>query len=387
MILKKCSMKKVTYLGCYADRNNNPEKRVVDAAASTKMDYICDALVAAGYDVDIVSTAFVQKSKHLLKFYASNIVNVRKGIRCRFAPAVCYSSRVSGIVVKLWLCFFFLWNIRKGDQVLVYHSLWYANIVKNFKSLLRFELILEVEEVYTIAFKLSKDKLKEEQNIITCADKYIFSNDLMASLLDIDRRKPFGVVYGQYAYCYRRVDKFFNDGKTHIVYAGSIDRLRYAAHYAVSAAAFLPEKYAMHILGFGPDDVINEVKHLIAESNSKSVCKIFFEGAKQGEEYMRFLFSCDIGLNTQTAAGDYMSYAFPSKLLVYLGHGLNVVTSKLETLPISKIDPVLNYYEENGGEVIANAITRATIHSKQKIEELLISLNTEFVLTLHQMLD
>jgi len=380
-------MDRIIYLGAYADRSNNPQKRLADAAASTKMDYICDALVASGFNVEIISLASVQKSKHLLEFHASSLVKVREGISCLFAPSICYSSRLTGVLIRVWLCLYFVRNIRKNDKVIVYHSLWYASLLRKLKGLLDFELILEVEEVYTIAFKLAKKKLEIEQGVIACADKYIFSNDLMATLLQCEIRKPHTVIYGQYTYCRANFKKLFDDGKIHVVYAGSIDKLRYAAHYAISAAQFLPGNYAMHILGFGAENVINEVKQLINTTNQISACKVFFEGAKQGEEYKRFLSSCDIGLNTQTAEGDYMSYAFPSKILVYLCHGLNVVTSKLSTLPISKIDPVLNYYENNDGRAIAYAITHAMRYTEPEIKELVTSLHAELVKRIGKLLE
>jgi hypothetical protein len=379
-------MTRLIYLGCYKNSILNPQGRLADAAASTKIEYISNALAAAGFEVLILSPTFVQKANKLFQYTSASVQKIREGVCCYFGPVLSYSSRVSGLMLKVWLCLYFLRNIRKGDTVIVYHSLWYADLVRWLKVLLRFELILEVEEIYTIAFKLPGSTLKKEKKIITRADKYIFCNDLMSTLLQIDKGKQWTVVYGQYTYLQGIRTKLFTDGKMHVVYAGSIDRLRLAAHKAVSAAAFLPDNYVIHVLGFGSMDVIEEVKCLIAESNNIAACKVIYEGAKYGEEYSAFLSSCDIGLNTQIAEGDYMRYAFPSKLLVYFSHGLNVVTAKLETLPLSKLDPILNYYKGDDGKNIAEAILNAKLFTQQNIMDILGGLHEDLVSSFQKLL-
>lgn len=72
------------------------------------------------------------------------------------------------------------------------------------------------------------------------------------------------------------------------------------------------EALCVHNLGFGADDVVAEMKKRIEESNAASACQVRYEGVKSGDAYARFLCSCAIGLNTQTAKGDYKVYAFPS---------------------------------------------------------------------------
>jgi len=87
---------------------------------------------------------------------------------------------------------------------------------------------------------------------------------------------------------------------------------------------------------------------------------------------------CTLGLNPQIW-GDYMLYAYPSKLLVYLSLGLNVVTSPLKTLKVSSVNPYFNYFEEESPQSIARAIIDTKIYSEEELTSVIEKLNEDFV--------
>jgi hypothetical protein len=123
----------------------------------------------------------------------------------------------------------------------------------------------------------------------------------------------------------------------------------------------------------------------IEETNKTSECKVCFEGKKSGEEYVAFMQSCHIGLNPQKAGSDYMDNAFPSKVLNYLGLGLDVVTSRLKCIELSPIDGIVSYIEDESGESIARAILTADIGNRERNIAKIRELDLDFVERLHHL--
>lgn len=66
--------------------------------------------------------------------------------------------------------------------------------------------------------------------------------------------------------------KIFNDGKTHVVYAGIFDPNK-GVITAVDAARFLNGNYHIHILGFGKQSEIDYVKSKIEETAKRPMPK------------------------------------------------------------------------------------------------------------------
>ena len=107
--------------------------------------------------------------------------------------------------------------------------------------------------------------------------------------------------------------------------------------------------------------------------------KIFFFGTKKGKEYDDFLFSHSIGVSLlDTTNKNIECHCFPSKILSYLGHSLNVVASDCETIKNSKISNLL-YLCKNNPKDIATAIIEASNGKKTNYKEELSNLEKSFV--------
>ena len=93
-----------------------------------------------------------------------------------------------------------------------------------------------------------------------------------------------------------------------------------------------------------------------------------------GEEYIKFIQSCDIGLSTQNPNAAFNETSFPSKVLSYMANGLRVVSIKIEVLKSSAVNELLYYYDINNPEAIANAIKGVDMSSlydsRERIKEL-----------------
>ena len=77
---------------------------------------------------------------------------------------------------------------------------------------------------------------------------------------------------------------------------------------AAAAAEFLPENYHMHILGFGSDEEVASMRDMVDKLSGNCACSITYDGLLAGEDYIRFLQSCDIGLSTQNTWNRILGY-------------------------------------------------------------------------------
>ena len=143
---------------------------------------------------------------------------------------------------------------------------------------------------------------------------------------------------------------------------------------------YLGEKYHMHIVGFGSGEDTKNVKEDISRLANNCKCKVTYDGLLSGEEYIRFLQSCHIGMSTQNPKGDYNDTSFPSKILSYLANGLHVVSIKIPVVEKSAIGNLMHFYNENDGESVAAAISNVDINAQYDSREIIQNLDRAFVL-------
>ena len=335
-------------------------------AQSKKMQYIIQTLNNEKIDVHVLSCAYYGTYKYY--YNRGFTTSISQYLILTKFPELKYKTIVGKAICKLIVYGHLinrLFKMKDEDVLIVYHSLIVSRIVYMVRKVKRIKIITEVEELYSLAFSNCTNDAKSEIKKISIADGYIFVNDILSSYLN--SKKPSVYVYGSY-YSYRNnhYNRVFNDNKIHIVYAGAFSIQNYGVFNAINSALFLNERYEMHILGYGDESIIDKVKETIERVNALSQCKVLYHGMLQGTEYDNFLLSCDIGLNPQKP-GEYMETAFPSKVLAYLSHGLNVVTTSLKPLVVSQVAELLIMINDPNPELIANAITVSELKDKSFI--------------------
>ena len=365
----------IYYLGYYYSDPN--VTKGASWAQSKKMDYIIQSLNNENMDVHVLSCAYYGTFKHY--YNRGFTTTIRPHFIFTKFPELNYKTILGKVISRLLLyvsLISYLLKIKKDDTLIVYHSVIISKIVYFIRHVKKIHVITEVEEIYSLAFSDNYSNEYDEQKSLSISDGYIFVNDLLHSYLKTD--KPWTSVYGSYYSCREMpFDNIFNDNKIHIVYAGSFSTHKGGVFHAVNSAAYLNEKYEMHILGYGENSLIMELNELIERNNATSQCKVYYHGMLSGKEYDNFLLSCNIGLNPQNA-GKYMETAFPSKVLSYLSHGLNVVTTDLKTLAVSKVADLLMLIKEPTPELIAEAILKIDLKSKETIYARIETLDKNF---------
>lgn len=352
------------------------DKRKSSPAANAKALSISKALAANGIDVTLLSTCTVAKSGKLIK---GRRFEVSKGVTCKqyslfntgFGPLRRLQYYIANARVFLTLLF----KAKKNEDVLFYHAIERSFPILLAKKIKKFRLVLEVEEVYANAGPLPRGYVEAEQKCLKSADAYIFPTESLSDIVNTEN-KPYCIIHGTYET--EPVLAEPEKDRTHVVYAGTLNALKGGAGFAVDAAEFLDEKYHIHILGFGSEQQIADIKKRIAEVSEKTACQVSYDGCLFGDEYSKAVQKCSIGLSTQNPDAVYNDTSFPSKILSYMANGLKVVTVRIPVVQTSAVNDYMYYYDEPTAKNIAEAIKNAANCGSVDAREIIKKLNLDF---------
>lgn len=365
------SMKRIKYFCYYHYKHGNKSREGVQAA-STKINYIIDVLNRNGYSVDIVSMSGITKTG--VNFDLGGIMAWGEKNTLRHFLSFGKIRSIFRVPAR-WLSniHFFIWtllNVKHDEQVIVYHSLGYCGMFNLIKRIKGFRIIGEIEEIYNDVHLQSDFVKKSELNFIEKCDKYIFPTKLLNEKFNMGR-KPSVIVHGVYNVEPKVVEKF-KDGKIHVVYGGTFDPNKGGAAAAVTAAAFLPNSYHVHICGFGTQYDTAKIRTMIEEVNKNGGASVSFEGLLYGDDYIHFIQQCHIGLSTQNPAAAFNETSFPSKILVYLANGLFVVSIRIPVVEKSSIADAVKFYDVQTPQDIAKAIMGVSVDEEFSPSNLLL---------------
>lgn len=364
--------KSMIYLGYYVD-SIDAGKRHCSPAAISKMDYLRDILIHLGYPVEIVSPAPSRIPHYLKKERRSLKEGGELVLFASFSYGNKIKNRLNEYFIKVQTLIHLHKNIKRNDTVIVYHSLALITIVNVMRMIKKCDFIYDVGELYhTVVLK----KEEREMAFLKTADAYIFSTEFLNRKLN-GSQKPYALMHGSYRVVPIAGNKLFDDNKIHCVYAGTFD-IRKGVLLAIHSASFLGSRYHIHILGFGTDEETNNVKKLISDVSLRTDCKISYEGVIHGEEYIRFLQSCQIGLSPQSPDAQFNEASFPSKTLSYLSNGLKVVSIRIPAIEQSNIGAFLFYYDRQTPEAFAKAIEAAARDMSSNGQVIVKNLDEEF---------
>lgn len=375
-------MKKIFYMAYY-NSTNSGEKRNAVLSSVNKMNYICEALENNGYNTEIVSASGATEKK----FCKSKKVKLTDKTTLKLFSSLPRLNRIvsviNRVILKTKLFLYMIKNTNKDSIVMVYHSLGYMSLVKRLKKLKGFKLIIEAEEIYGDVIGDEKTSQKE-YDFFKIADGFIFPTELLSEKVNTEK-KPEVIIYGTY-HIEKEMPKLFSDGKIHCVYAGTLDPRKGGAIASAESALFLNENYHIHILGFGNEKEKAEMLNTIDTISKKSKAKITYDGLLSGEEYIKFIQCCDIGLSTQNPNGKYNDTSFPSKILSYMANGLRVVSIRIPAIEKSAVGKFMYYYDEQTPENIAKAIKSIDFSEEYDSRKTIGVLDKAFICDLKTML-
>ena len=359
----------------YFDAQDSTDDRMNCLAAFTKSSYIFECFEKLGYDVDILSASYAVGA-HSAK---GKVRKLSHNITLRTLSSLGRGNRIKNIIGRVFfalnLIFHLLFFVYKNDVLWVYHSLGLIRYVKFLKKIKKFKLILEVEEIYGDVTGCKKTT-DWELGFFKCADAYIFCNHMLEKLINTNG-KPFAVSHGTYK-SEAVISPQADDGRIHIVYAGTFDPRKGGAVTAVKTTGLLDEKYHVHILGFGNDKDTQALLSEIKKVSQKSTCELTYHGCLTGKDYISFLQGCHIGLSTQAIDGTFNDTSFPSKVLVYMANGLRVLSVRIPVIEQSDIGGQMYYYDDPAPELVAKAIKSIDFADGYNGRKIINELNVKF---------
>lgn len=334
-------MTKVKYLCFYSDNNDNAN-RIHFLSAKNKIDYILECLKKNNYYTEIISPNWSEKNKGIYigrKFrYDYHSVKYFFTFGAKSKIMKFFRKKMHGLLLSIFLLF----NIKKSDKLIVYHSTFYINIIKFIRKIKRFDLIIEVEEVYNDLIFNNKNRHINENSIFNSADKFILSTKLMNDRVNI-KKKPYIEINGIYKCNYDKLNK--NGARYNILYAGSLNQNLYDIKNLINCTKYLSNKYKIFILGIGSDEQIRLVKNEILKLDKKTITKIEIRSPLKGIEFTNFIQKCHIGINPRVQRQNFNQTSFPSKILTYLSNGLCVLTTENRAIKDSKIGELVSYFD------------------------------------------
>lgn len=359
----------IYYIGYYIDNEYIHQMKTVVSSIS-KMNYISslleneDSVTLISRSYSIINKIMYSREKKIGD--SSYLINFKS-----YWSFGRITQNLNRLYVNKQLESFCLNNIKSTDVVVIYHSTDDLKLIELLKQKIGCKIVLEVEEIYADVTNDKDLKLRELKAFENC-DGFIISVEELYQALKI--KKPYIVINGTYKpESLREVS--FDDTMIHCVYAGTFDQTKGGALAAVKAAEFLPKQYHMHILGFGTEKQVINLKNEINKVQNKTNCILTYDGLKSGEEYIEFLQKCHIGLCTQIPDAKYVETSFPSKILVYLANGLRVLSVYIPTIANSKVGNLLYYYNEQNPQVIAQAIRNIEISKPYNSRNELITID------------
>jgi len=375
---------KIFYIGYYSDLDKN---RKSAPAADTKMNYIIDSLKNVSNEIEVISFCYVDDRSKIWKKYDGYTKKIN-GISVKYFNS--YSSKYR--IIRIFGRFLTWFQQKKyildhctlkESTIIIYHSLLFLKLYKLLNKYKK-EYILEVEEIYSDVMNNNRVRRKEVNHIIK-GSKYIFPTKLLNDELNVNNR-PYVIVHGTYKEEKKYKKISFGDNKIHCVYAGTFDSRKGGATAAIAAAQYLPNNYHIHIIGFGLPREIQTIKEKVNEINMKNGASVSYDGLLSGEEYLKFIQSCNIGLSTQNPSAAFNGTSFPSKILSYMANGLRVVSIRIPAVESSKVGDYVYYYNKQNSQEIANTIMNINMNDKYDSRIILKKLDKEFLKELIELL-
>lgn len=376
----------VVYILCQYDNGKSGRSLNSPPAGVSYVDYLIGVIKATGRKVKVVSIA-TGKNK---TYFSSKTVVVDENEEIIYLPTLrqggSFSLRLAQAFSYLQVLYFMAFRINKKDKIILCHDRGISAFYSVVRKFIRRQYYYFIGEIFSAVYDKGVSSIQSEIKCVQGAKGYILINNVMPKLLG--NISNYCVCHGRYKLP-KVESQGFNDDKIHVVYAGKIDQRNVTdAFIAVQAANFLDSRFRMHILGYGTPKDISALEIKITEINrNKKVTIVSYDGCLFGDEYEKFLMKCNVGLCTRIMTGYKANLCFPSKTIVYLAHGLDVVAPDIEVLRTSDVSSCITYISGDlTPSKVADTIMRIQITHKTEIMNKIELLNNNFIQLIDDML-
>ena len=256
--------------------------------------------------------------------------------------------------------------------VFAYHSLRSTQILSELKKKYHYNLIFQVEEIYSEIYDIFKRLNETELASLLLGDGFIVANkqlkdkfakqDQVCPVLLGDMRAP------------TSISEKLSDGRIHLVYGGTLSSDKITFNQLILPLTQLDDKYVLHVY---PSNGEEDLRNYLASLDKQITNRVFVEKPIIGERYFSEISKYDIGLAINIDSPELSSSAIPSKIINYLKCNLQVVSTPLECVKQSEYADCIFLSKGFSPTEIAEAIKNCN-HSKTKNQSTLNELNNKF---------
>ena len=348
------------------------ENSIIFLSGINKSKYISLLLSKTGYQWRSFCTPLNKKK---VPYRKKEIGKGKYGENFEIGSAYSYKGKFGYIIAKIHVFFnvikYIFKNVKKRDTIVVYHSPSLMLPILITHIFIKYKLVLEVEEIYSIISNSNVIKKRFELHYLNKATSYITPN--IAMIDNYLQRKKVCLIEGP---CFiNEHKKNFDCNSVVIVYTGILTKEK-GIDNIFEIAKCLNNKYIIKILGYGSANDIEKMKSKIKLNNSLYECKVFFDGLKSGKEFEEYLENCDIGICPQTIEESFNSVSFPSKILTYLSNGLFVVCTTNKSFINSRLKDAL-FLASDSNKDFSNVIMNINENTYNKSKEILLEIRNK----------
>lgn len=392
-------MSKVFYISTFVDEKHFDERQG-EIAAYRKIDYIRKCISEQKRQITVVSTA---SSKHERTLPFESIMvreNETHDYLCAYGSGNNFLNRHRGFRMQYELLKYFFKRVKENDIVIAYHSMMYCPILTIAKRLIKFVLILELNDLYELHYSDIQKKArvrKKEQRFLLIPDAFILASPYMREL--IPKEKSSIVNYGSYDVSEKSppITPFVSGSQLQtVIYTGVVESMRSSAFLTAQSALFLPRHACMiRIAGYGHQEEIEKLEKLCAEINIKCGYEaVEYVGLLHGKEFELFMQNAVVAINAHTYSESEVwksKYSFPSKIPLNMSYDLYVVTPRYPVIENSPFAKCCFFIDEMSPKGMAESILIA-LNETGKIRsispnELMQRLSEDFQVELNSLLN
>lgn len=261
-------------------------------------------------------------------------------------------------------------NIKDGDIVLIYHSLYYS---KKYKTIIKIagqhNSILFVAEIYSDVFNKNSISRNNELKTIRLFDKFICMSNSLSDLCCSKSNKKSILLFGSYS-VQTRTKNMSEKDKVDIVYSGTASKIKNGLYMAIDAMNNLGSNYLLHVY-------CQPTKSAIDAMRGKT--NVVYEGYINESSLNEKLSEYDIGLASQDPYGTYNNSSFPSKIIKYLSCGLSVISSASISVLESPFADYVNVFDPYDSKVLSNLIVKISKNlDSQKNSDVIKKMDRQF---------
>lgn len=262
------------------------------------------------------------------------------------------------ILASITYLFFYIFNVRKRDRVVIYNFFPEYIFICILGRLLNNPIILDIEDGVR----------EDEQGIRGLANRLSFK--LINSLVRKDKIVANTFLNSKYSndngfICYGAVspvtkdyscdDIIFSNEKVKVLFGGALFKETGTELYLEMLSNIAQSKYRdsfkFYITGYGDQGFINKIRN-----EYKMLDVEVLTGISQ-HDYFSILSECNIGLNLKIPSEDMSVTTFPSKVVEIINNDMLLISTKVSDIPYIFSENEVVFLSENTGQCLANCLT------------------------------